>query len=320
MVFDKNWFVKHQNILLFLLNTPLIRVWFRWLLKINGNRSSVGKRRIIKIEPNAIWWKYGRQYQTEFRTHNKFSKRLYYGLYPLWMTFHLWDFLTKPIPALNLGFDTLTAYPAAGANSPVDGRVYRGPVSEDFATIRAGAGSTASATDASESYVYLQSDGATYSFLVRSYFLFDCSSIPLANTISSAILSLFGTAKANGLGAAEIDIVASTPAATNTLATTDYGNIGSTPFASITYADYSTADFNNFSLNASGIANISKGSGISKFGARLNWDTDNSFGGAIANAVSSFSGYYADQADTTNDPKLVVTHSSSGGLLTMGEI
>jgi len=35
MIFDKNWFKKHQRILLFLLNAPVIKYWGRWCFRIH---------------------------------------------------------------------------------------------------------------------------------------------------------------------------------------------------------------------------------------------------------------------------------------------
>src|SRR5688572_20225406 len=153
MVFDEQWFKTHQRSLLWFANTRI----GRWFFRINGNASSVGDNRIVGILPNAIFWKGKKrqQYHAEFRTHDKFAKRLYYGLKPIWSLLHLWDTIwaNRVQPSWNVGFDTLTVYPAAGANSPVDGRVYRGAVDETFGTIIAGAGSTAVATDAAEWHV-----------------------------------------------------------------------------------------------------------------------------------------------------------------------
>lgn len=105
-MFNKSWFLKHQKLLLWFANTFI----GRWILCINGNRSSVGKNRILKIEPNAITWKLKEtkkriHLQTEFRTHDKFSKRIKYAFYPLWLIIHTWDtlFANNYQPDWNLG-------------------------------------------------------------------------------------------------------------------------------------------------------------------------------------------------------------------------
>jgi hypothetical protein len=146
--------------------------------------------------------------------------------------------------------------------------------------------------------------------------LFDTSSIGSGKIVSAATLSLFGTTKANALGDPSIDIVSSSPASNTTLAASDYGNLGSTSFANIAYASWSTSGYNDFSLNAGGISNISL-TGVSKFGSRLGWDTANSFTGTWAGAsTSALRCNQADASGTANDPKLVVTYSLPAADLT----
>jgi hypothetical protein len=143
--------------------------------------------------------------------------------------------------------------------------------------------------------------------------LFDTSLLTSSANISSAVFSVYGTDKANGLGSPDYDVVASTPASNTTLAAADYGQLGTTVFASVAYASYDTAGYNGFSLDTNGIANVSK-TGVSKFGARLSWDTDGSFGGSWGSAQGTrFNSNTADATGTTNDPKLVVTYTIPGG-------
>lgn len=33
LAFGECWFRRHQRILLWLLNTPIVRLWFRWVLR-----------------------------------------------------------------------------------------------------------------------------------------------------------------------------------------------------------------------------------------------------------------------------------------------
>ena len=89
-LFSPNWFFRNQNKLLVFVNTFIGRRFFR----INGDRSSVGNRKIVEIAPNYIRWQNkDNSYSVEFRTHNKFTKRLYYQLYPVWYLLHIWDTL-----------------------------------------------------------------------------------------------------------------------------------------------------------------------------------------------------------------------------------
>lgn len=310
MIFDKTWFLKHQTLLKWFANT-----------KYGKGLLGHGLDRVDLILPNAVVRKNRTSYIAEFRTHDKYAKRLYYEFKPIWKAFHWFDMNVANIyvPKLNLGFDSLTAYPAAGSVEPVDGRAIRGSVDETFTTIRNGAGNSSADGNAIENYGSLTATTTSnqYSFMFRCIFCFDTSSIGGGATINSATLSLFGTDKSNGLGSPTLDIVSSTPASTSTLASSDYGNLGTTVFSDIAYASFSTSAYNDFSLNASGLSNISKTS-ISKFGTRTGWDTDNSFGGSWSSgAVTKLTGYMADQTGTSNDPKLTVTYTLPGGFFYM---
>ena len=72
LAFDPAWFSRHQRALLRLLNLPLIGLAFRRLLRINVLEP------IVRIEPHAFTVSLGEGlYRTDFRTHWKFSKRIY---------------------------------------------------------------------------------------------------------------------------------------------------------------------------------------------------------------------------------------------------
>ena len=58
-VFDEQWFVKHQQILLWFLNAAFIKIWFRWCLRIRKCDCS-RKTRITQIGPNRFSWEIGR--------------------------------------------------------------------------------------------------------------------------------------------------------------------------------------------------------------------------------------------------------------------
>lgn len=304
-MFSKQWFNSHQAILLRFANTWLGKK----ILRIDS------KEKLIGILPNAIFWRKGKKYVAEFRTHDKYAKRLFYSFKPLWYLFHLWDMVWYP--KFNLGFDTFgPVYPAAGANSPVDGEVNVIGKDEAFATLRAESGSAAGPT-AAQSNIGIRSSTTSNQFsqMYRFVSLFDTSTLTSNASISDAVYSVYGNGKANNLGSLNLAMIASNPANTNNLVAGDFGTCVLTRQADtdITYAGFSTTGYNNFTLNATGRGNISK-TGITKFGAAIANDVDNSAPAWISNVLTDLIVETADNAGTTVDPKLVVTYtlSSSG--------
>jgi hypothetical protein len=307
IVFGKNWFKRNQRKLLWLLNTPIIRIWFRWVMRIDC------KETINEITPSS--YTFGGKYidsetielKTDFRSHDKYSKRLYFAFKPFWYLVHFWDvtFANRISQQLNFGFDTLTVYPAAGANSPVDGMIYYENAS--YTTCHdAATGDAADVTDIE--IIGMNSDvGATY-FIRRIISCFDTSPLTSGATISAAVLSLYYNSDKATANTTQADqqIVAATPAATNNLAASDYSQLGTTVFATQAVSGISVAQYYDFTLDANGIANISK-TGISKFGVRARGDIESSTPSA-GNYVSWKS---SDNAGTSTDPKLVVTYTAS---------
>ena len=147
MVFDKQWFAKHNKTLCWFANHAVLKYWFRRLLRIEKDID--WNEKILTITPNSFTWDAKLQYfnrsallktqsenpnetrlnrrlakkiltrieqgkiedkkyllpanKTDFRTHEKFGKRLYYGLKPLWYILHFWDWSTYMEPKLNVG-------------------------------------------------------------------------------------------------------------------------------------------------------------------------------------------------------------------------
>ena len=206
-----------------------------------------------------------------------------------------------------------TFYPAAGANSPVDGRTAQDANADTWANTIAAAGNYSNSTAASDVATQGESFAAKYN-LSRLVFLFDTSVIG-TDTVDSATLSLYSTGAGDTSEAtnpANLALVSSNPTSSSSLANSDYAvaKWGSTRLSTdVTLAVFvATSQYHAFALNASGLANINK-TGISKFGIRPSNDLDN----LTPTARSYGFGYYADQAGTANDPKLVVTHSAAGG-------
>jgi hypothetical protein len=309
-VFTKEWFLENQRYLLFFANTR----YGRGVLGVEN--SSVGKNKIILIIPNAIAWENpDLTLSIEFRTHNKFAKRLFYSYRYLWEFIHWLDMRVANvyIPRLNLGFDTLTAFPASGENSPVDGYVGQTSVSDTFANLRAGSGDDASATVDNTTVPRITASTTTdeFTWIYRAIYLFDTSAIGAGKTISSATLSIYGAgSKTNTLGGAPaFHVVASNPAANNTLANSDYATFSFTSFASKAFSSWDESGYNDYSLNALGIASLNL-TGISKFGVIFDWDLNDNFGGSWASGGDLKAPvFFADQIGTANDPKLVINYN-----------
>lgn len=219
------------------------------------------------------------------------------------------------IVAGKIGNTTSTFNPASGANSPIDGVVGRTGVAEDIATIRAATGNATNVVLGQRSLevqAHVASSGL-FQKMERTVFGFDTSAIPDTDTITAAVFSINGYSKNNDFAEAPTIVVdTNPPAASNALANGDF-DIGGwsgveQSTARITYAGWSTAGYNDFTLNATGISNISK-TGNSWFGMRLSWDFDNTtptWGGSKSGFVSF---YMADFG--SNQPKLVVTHAAA---------
>jgi hypothetical protein len=226
-----------------------------------------------------------------------------------------------------VGHTTSTFYPAAGsAGATVDGYVFHsyGAGDELWATLVAAAGNGHSDDGATGASILTWDSVSTaneYTRIHRGIVTFPTSTIG-TDTISSAVLTLFGYSKADQNGVLpNIDIYKTLTlanAGAGPLADTDYAQIGTTSQTGspITYANWKVAadapnNNNDFTFNATGIGNINK-TGISGFGIRnANYDAANTppswYG---SNRGCEFRNYYADEDGTTSDPKLVVVHEA----------
>lgn len=316
-VFSPAWFDRHQRWLLRALQWPVVGRIARHVLAIRPH--DVGYRgRIVAIRPNAYTVQNADgTYTLDCRTHDKYAKRLYYGLWPVWAALHAWDMvIANPlVPALNAGFDTLTVYPAAGTGgTTTDAWPERNTVDETFATIRSSAG-TAVGNDVAL-YTWLAASTTLNQFArqIRSIMTFDTSSLGTGASISSAVLSVWGnSAGPQSLGTPSFVICKATPASNGTIVAADYGQvITSSSYSTVGSFDATNTVYTDCTLNAAGISNVSL-TGVCGFGATTGWDAAGSFTGTW---VSGGSTYYqfasSDTVGTANDPKLVVTYSLAG--------
>jgi len=203
-----------------------------------------------------------------------------------------------------------TFNPAAGANSPVDGRTVRNGVDESFASIIDGAGAAASVSDTGLMTLIIAS-GTTNQFTAnwRSITCFDTSALGATVIISAAILSIYGSTHPTGLGETALHIAGATPANTNNLVSSDYNQFARTTFGNIAGASWSNSAYNDIVFNATGLAAISK-TAVSPFANEISWDINSSFGGSWSSGQEGGFTYLA--ADNgSNIPKLVVTFTQA---------
>jgi hypothetical protein len=282
------------------------------ILSYHGNQTTTLNGNWWKAHPRFIDWLVKRQ--------RLFGREL---VFPTPLGNIGAEFASLLNPSFSIGLTTLTAYPDPNPETTtVDGVVSRTVVGEAWATIRSGAGNGASDSVADEDTARLAINGAgtLWETISRSIYLFDTSSIADSDTIDSATFSfVLTTNKTDGLGGGHtFSIVASTPASNTVLATSDYGNLGTTRYATdvtIAGATANSSTYTDFALNATGLAAVNK-VGITKIGERIGADTDNTEPGSHPGSERARCfAYYADQAGTSTDPKLVVVSSAAAAAI-----
>lgn len=318
-VFSKEWFELHQTNILRLANTRLGKRFFGI-----GTDIPKGKKLLEMLPDNMTWADGDGSFSTDFRSGPQFAKRLYYGFKPLWWAMHGWDFMFGGLSQkLDFGFSTLTVNPAAGhASTTCDQDVRVHNQDSTLATIRAAAGDEYGwqnfgglpqyGRDGNRAVVGLAGSGTSNQYAHMSRFLttFDTSALTTGATISAAVLSVFGAATRANIGNPDLHCCASTPASAGDIVIADYSQVGSTSFGSIAFGSFSTSAYNAITLDANGIANISK-TGISKFALRTNWDMNNSTSGISWS--TDVSDLEFQTADGANAPKLVITYTVAVG-------
>jgi len=210
--------------------------------------------------------------------------------------------------------DTSTFYPDPDAETnTVDGYTVRGGTLT-WSDIHDGVGTGSGDVDATAAIAQLSASATAdrWAFMRRGVFGFYTESIPDGDTISSATFSLRGFSISDQFSQSVV-IDRNPPATATALANGDYDLAGwngvEQATGRITIASWSTAGYNNFTLNAAGISNINK-TGASWFGTRLSGDFDNSEPVYSASLIARVNIYLADNTGTTNDPKLVVIHTT----------
>ena len=214
---------------------------------------------------------------------------------------------------------TTTFYPNANVETTsVDGYVERINVTpESWSTLRSGAG-TSRSDSLPENLVAFSATNmnSLWRSLRRTISLFDTSAIGSTSTITSAALSHYVSSDTIELvsGDPTISIYGSTPASNTSLANSDYGQTGTTAFATaIAMSAISGDAYSGWPLNETGLGNISK-IGITKTSLKnSNWDALNIAPTWSSSALCNFVIFSADEAGSAQDPKLVVDYTVDGG-------
>ena len=189
-----------------------------------------------------------------------------------------------------------------------------------WATLVAAAGNQANDTSTS---LFIQGASshisANWNSITRGMAGFDTSSIDSGDTVSSAILSLKGKSKTDGVGYTPATNVYSASFAIPTaVAAEDYNSIGPTKFSTdITYASFDNAGWNPFTFNQGGRDSINK-TGTSEFGFAFPGDIeDDEPAISSKNDDTLLMAHSAETEGTESDPKLVVEHSTPSGPATL---
>lgn len=212
-----------------------------------------------------------------------------------------------------IGNTITTAYSDSGG----DGECYEGG-NPNWSTIRdalsgneEGGSSTASA--------YSEDSGDVW--IARFFLPFNTSSVPDDEDITEAYINLRGTDKELDDDDAEayMAIVESTEADPTSLDDDDYPLVGETALSNtIDISDYDDSGFNTFTLNAGGIALISK-TGYSKFALREGHDLEDVpiQGNAGINLVTNRTANYSG---TSSDPIITITSEEGATYQISGQV
>lgn len=235
--------------------------------------------------------------------------------------------LEKSLGAMQIHFATLTFYPdPSPAVTACDGTTEAQQSTRTFTFQRADTGGSnvsysisplGGGDQGNNACVNNWGGGDNECSIQRGIFMFDTSTIGSGTTITAATMSLFGSAH-NNASSTYICIVTTTPANNTFLVNADYAQFGSTKQATdLSLSTWSDVAYNDFIFNATGYGNISK-TGVSKYGTRIGRDFDNSSLGA-SNLFNGITVIGANNTGTTQDPKLVVTTSSTSYTSTLTE-
>jgi hypothetical protein len=177
-------------------------------------------------------------------------------------------------------------------------------VNETFTVIQAGAGN--STANVGQQGPRLTSTSTTNQYAEMNRFFINFNTDGITGAVVSATLGLFGHQKNADLGTNDMHIAGHNSTFVDAASNSDYQNVLSVSFGSITYAGFATGSYNNISLNAD------NRTGYTKLCCRLAWDIKNNFTGTWVNpGVTELISRTKDFAvGTAEDPKLTVVYDT----------
>ncbi|MEM9336909.1 MAG: SpvB/TcaC N-terminal domain-containing protein, partial [Patescibacteria group bacterium] len=179
-----------------------------------------------------------------------------------------------------------------------------------FSEARNGTGFALSTTSTNSTFSRVRlAGGSTGKTLYRSYFPFDTSSLS-SSIIDSATFSVYATWKTQEV-ATSYSIYEVNLDSSDDIILADYQN-NTTNTDTLSDTEYAasswTNGWKNFAFNANGEAYIDT-TGVTEISGRSIHDAANIQPSGVVNSEARI--YFADETGTTNDPKLVVEHTSS---------
>lgn len=182
-----------------------------------------------------------------------------------------------------------------------------------FSSIRAAAGNLIAEVGAVD-YVKISAYTTEnqFDYLSRTGWTFNTSSIGADSTIVSGNITIRASSSLSNLGAITCGLTAFSPANTMDYVNGDFDAFADTEFTDSRMAYPGNGNFDTFTLNAAGLANVNK-IGDTTFFLRAGWDIDNSFGGSWASGAESEWQIYGMSSTESNRPKLTVVYTTGGG-------
>lgn len=310
------WFRRYQNLLLAIVNTSIGRD----LLCVPKEYPV-----ITRMYKSAIHWRnldgtYGADFRIGSKWANVVRSRFdaFNGMSRYFLTNVSVPISPLVMSARSLCALSLTAYPDPDPETTTfDGRVAYA-AGANWATTHDASSSASHDTYDSGAALYPQSssDVSNFANIGRVFILFNTASLTSSAVVSAGTVSMYCTNSSNGIndGKDYVTIVTSSPASNTGLVDDDFDQCGaiSNPTKQsndIDISGVSTSAYQDWTLNATGISNISL-TGITKFGAREGHDQENSSVTGSGSRANWLELTAAENAGTSQDPKLVVTYTT----------